>query len=111
MTIHIELEDDEEQMLIERARLTGRDLGGYVHQLLKDHIRGDSDNLRQQGDKGDKFEAAVDDENLIDHDAIESCARAVTGQEAPSLDDVRRILAKITGSMTQVVVEEREDRF
>lgn len=108
MTIHIELNPDEERMLRERARVIGRDLGGYVHQVLQDHIRENSDDLRQQENE---FRVALEAENLIDHEAIESCARAVAGKEVPSLDDVRRMLAKITGSMTQTVVEEREDRF
>jgi putative addiction module CopG family antidote len=50
-------------------------------------------------------------ENLIDYEAIESCAREVEGKDVPSIEEVRRMLAKIPGSMAQAVIEEREDRF
>ena len=39
MTITIELRPDEEQVLRERARTSGRELPDYVHQVLEDHIR------------------------------------------------------------------------
>jgi putative addiction module CopG family antidote len=50
-------------------------------------------------------------EDLIDYEAIESCTREVEGQEVPSIEEVRRMLAKIPGSMARAVIEEREDRF
>ncbi len=39
MTITIELRPDEEQMLRERARTSGRELPEYVHHVLEEHIR------------------------------------------------------------------------
>jgi putative addiction module CopG family antidote len=48
---------------------------------------------------------------LIDWEAIESCAREVEGKDVPSIEEVRRMLAKIPGSMAQAVIEEREERF
>jgi hypothetical protein len=50
-------------------------------------------------------------EDLIDDEAIESCAREVEGKEVPSIEEVRQMLSKISGSMAQAVIEEREDRF
>ncbi len=50
-------------------------------------------------------------EDLIDYEAIESCAREVEGKDVPSIEEVRRMLSKISGSMAQAVIEEREDRF
>jgi putative addiction module CopG family antidote len=47
----------------------------------------------------------------IDEEAIEYCTREIAGKEIPSLEDVRRALAKIPGSMAQVVIEERGERF
>ena len=35
----------------------------------------------------------------------------VQGKDVPSLEQVRRRLSKIPGSMAQAVIEEREDRF
>jgi len=50
-------------------------------------------------------------EDFIDYEAIESCAREVEGKDVPSIEEVRRLLSKIKGSMAQAVIEEREDRF
>jgi len=50
-------------------------------------------------------------EDLIDWAAIESCAREVEGKDVPSIEEVRQMLSKIPGSMTQAVIEEREERF
>jgi putative addiction module CopG family antidote len=50
-------------------------------------------------------------EDLIDYEAIESCAREVEGKDVPSIEEVRQMLSKIPGSMAQPVIEEREDRF
>lgn len=40
MTINIELRPDEERVLRERARQSGRDVSEYVHLVLKEHIEG-----------------------------------------------------------------------
>jgi hypothetical protein len=40
MTIHIELRPDEERVLRERARQSGRDVSEYIHLVLKEHIEG-----------------------------------------------------------------------
>jgi Arc/MetJ-type ribon-helix-helix transcriptional regulator len=50
-------------------------------------------------------------EHLIDYEAIAYCAREIEGKDVPSIEEVRRILAKVPGSMAQAVIEEREDRF
>ena len=96
MTINIELGPEEERALLERARISGRDLAGYVRRILQEHIRPPGQGSGQ--------------EDLIDYEAIESCAREVEGKDIPSIEEVRAALSKIPGSMAQVVIEEREDR-
>jgi len=49
-------------------------------------------------------------EDLIDHEAIAYCAREIAGKDVPSIEEVRRMLSKIPGSMAQAVIQEREDR-
>jgi hypothetical protein len=109
MTLNIELRPDEERALMERARLSGRDLADYVHEILQEHIR-----TRGQGSdaNGGPGEAMLTLEDLIDEEAIESCAREVQGKEVPSLEEVRAATSKIKDSMARVVIEEeRAERF
>src|SRR5262245_11675814 len=47
----------------------------------------------------------------IEYEAIAHAAREIEGKDVPSIEEVRRILAKVPGSMAQAVIEEREDRF
>jgi hypothetical protein len=102
MTIQIELRPEEERALLERARLSGRDLPGYVHQVLQTHI--------QQAEGADKTTLTVED--LVDHEAVESCAREIEGKDVPTLDEVRAATSKIKDSMARVVIEEeRAERF
>jgi len=100
---NIELGPDEERALSQRARGSGRDLTEYVHQILQEHLRATS-----QDERAAATPPTLDD--LIDYEAIASCARAIEGKAVPSLDEVRRMLATIPGSMAQAVIEEREDR-
>ena len=107
MTINIELKPDEERALLERARTSGRDLAGYVHQVLEQHLR------TQEPVSGPQESANGADltlKDLVDWEAIESCAREIEGQNVPSIEEVRQRLAKIPGSMAQAVIEEREER-
>ncbi len=46
----------------------------------------------------------------VDHEAIAYCTRELEGREIPSVEEVRRMLSKIPGSMSQAVIEEREYR-
>ena len=72
MAINIELQPDEERALLERARMSGRDLAGYIHQLLQGHLRTPtSENDQTQGANG----GTPTLEDLIDYEAIESCPR------------------------------------
>jgi len=64
----------------------------------------------QDGSGADAAEQAAP-VDLIDHEAIACCAREVEGKVVPSIDEVRRMLSKIPGPMSQVVIEQREDRF
>ena len=107
MTIKIDLQPHEERALRERARMSGKDLAGFIHQLLLGHLRtatSDSDDT-----EGANVGASTV-EDLIDYEAIESCSREVEGKDVPSIKEVRQVLSKIPGSMAQVVIEEREDR-
>jgi putative addiction module CopG family antidote len=67
----------------------------------------DEDQLRYRADAAEP--APSDD--LTDYDAIEYCTREVEGKDVPSIEEVRRTLANIHGSMAQAVIEEREDRI
>jgi putative addiction module CopG family antidote len=76
--------------------------------VLQDAVR----RFRQQdqaGCRADHETATAQD--LIDYEAIEYCAREVEGKDVPSIEEVRRMLSKIPGSMAQAVFGEREDRF
>jgi Arc/MetJ-type ribon-helix-helix transcriptional regulator len=65
----------------------------------------------QQGDQpGPGSDEKAMAEDLIDYEAIKYCARELEGKDVPSIDEVRRFLAKIPGSMAQAVIEERETR-
>jgi putative addiction module CopG family antidote len=64
----------------------------------------------QDGGRAGDAERATP-EGLIDWEAIESCAREVEGKDVPTIEEVRRMLAKIPGSMARAVIEEREGRF
>ncbi len=108
MIINIEFQPDEERTLIERARSSGGDLASYIHQLLQGHLRTPT----PEGDEleaGDSPTSTSDD--LIDWEAIETCAREVRGKDLPSIEEVRQMLSKIPGSMAQAVTGEREERF
>lgn len=54
---------------------------------------------------GAELESFVEDE-----DFRKWCAEQV-GEQVPSLEDVRRTLSKIPGSMADVVIAERDERF
>jgi len=65
----------------------------------------------QQDDKpGPGSDEMAMAEDLIDYEAINYCARELEGKDVPSIEEVRRFLAKIPGSMAQAVIEERETR-
>ncbi len=48
--------------------------------------------------------------NLLCAAVSRYCARELEGKDVPSIEEVRRFLAKIPGSMAQAVIEERENR-
>ena len=48
--------------------------------------------------------------DLLDTEFMEWCARKATG-DVPSIEEVRQILSKIKGSMADVVIAERDERF
>jgi hypothetical protein len=107
MTINIKLRPEEEQALLERAQLSGRDLSGYVHQILLEHLRTPEHDLGQA-------EAANETpsiwQDLIDYQAVASCEKEA--DDTISLEEVRAATAKIKDSMARVVIEEeRAERF
>ncbi len=48
--------------------------------------------------------------DLLDTEFIEWCARKSEG-DVPSIEDVRQMLSKIKGSMADVIIAERDERF
>jgi hypothetical protein len=107
MTIHIELQPEEEKALRERARLSGRDLAAYVSKVLQEHIQTPE---RGAGGDEDRGEAALNLEDFIDHDAIALCEREA--DDSITLEEVRAATSKIKDSMARVVIEEeRAERF
>src|SRR5262245_22584024 len=68
--------------------------------------------FRQEDQDGGHAGYAEDDTptDHIDWEAIESCAREVEEKDVPSIEEVRRMLSKIPGSMARAVIEDREDR-
>jgi predicted DNA-binding antitoxin AbrB/MazE fold protein len=48
--------------------------------------------------------------DLLDTEFIEWCARK-SEADVPSIEEVRQILSKIKGSMAEVIIAEREERF
>jgi hypothetical protein len=107
MTINIELQPEEERALLERAQVSGRDLGGYVHQILQEHLRATEHRLGQvQAANG----APRSWEDLIDYEAVASCEKEA--DDSISLEEVRAATAKIKDSMARVVIaEERAERL
>jgi hypothetical protein len=107
MTITIELRPDEERALLERARVSGSDLAGYIHQVLQRHLRTPGpDGALDEAANG----AAPTLEDLIDWEAIASCEKEA--DDTVTLEEVRAATSKVKDSMTRVVIEEeRAERF
>jgi hypothetical protein len=101
VTIHIELKPEEERVFLERARLSGRDPARYAQQIIRDHIG---------TPPGETEPATPTLENLIDHEFVASCAQP-NGGNVPTIEEVRKILAKVPGSLSEEIVADREDRF
>ncbi len=101
MTINIELRPEEERALLERARMSGRDLAGYVRRILRKHIRPAG---QGSGQEGAADEATLTLEDLIDYEAIASCEKEA--DDSITLEEVRAATSKIKDSMARVVIEE-----
>jgi hypothetical protein len=101
MTINIELQPEEERALVERARLSGRDLAAYVRKVLQEHIQTPD---RGAGSDEGSGEAALKLEDFIDHDAIALCEKEA--DDSITLEEVRAATSKIKDSMARVVIEE-----
>jgi hypothetical protein len=107
MTINIELKPDEERALLDRARVSGRDLAGYVHQVLEQHLRTSEPESRPE-ESANGANPTLED--LIDWEAIASCEKEA--DDSITLEEVRAATAKIKDSMARVVIEEeRAERF
>jgi hypothetical protein len=108
MTIHIELKPEEERALLERARRSGRDPEQYIQELVRDHIQASAEvGVRHEDLAGGT--ATLDD--LIDHEFVADCARETQGTGIPTIEEVRRMLSRIPGSLAEEIIAEREDRF
>jgi hypothetical protein len=106
MTIPIELEPDEERALLERARVCDQDPVQYARQIIRDHIG----TLPRETTPEGTTPAKPALEDLIDHEFIASCARQDSG-DAPTIEQVRKALSKIPGSLAEEIIADREDRF
>jgi hypothetical protein len=105
MTIQVELKPEEEQALLERARLSGRDPAQYLQELVRDHIRAaPPEDVREAG-----CAKGIDD--LIDHEFVAECEREIEGKDVPTIEEVRQMLSKIPGSLAEEIIADREDRF
>jgi hypothetical protein len=101
MTIQIELKAEEERAFLERARQSGRDPAQYAQQIIRDHIGGPPHDT-------DRARTTVDE--LIDDELVAACAEP-DGEDVPTIEQVREILAKVPGSLAEDIIADREDRF
>ena len=107
MTINIELNHEDEQALVERAKMSGHDLVGYIYQVLQQHLRTPEPGSGQ-GEPANGATPTLED--LIDYEAIASCEKEA--DESITLEEVRAATSKIKDSMARVVIEEeRAERF
>ncbi len=104
MVIHIELAPAEEAALIARAQLCGRDPSDHVHQLIRDDLAS-ADQVRDEAVANRRKPTP---EDLLDHEFIAQCAK-VDSREVPSVDEVRRALAKIPGALSEEIIADRGD--
>jgi hypothetical protein len=80
----------------------------YVQELVRDHIQASPEaNARDEDPAGGT--ATLDD--LIDHEFVADCAKEIQGKDIPTIEEVRRMLSKIPGSLAEEIIAEREDRF
>jgi hypothetical protein len=107
LTINIELSPDEERALLERARMSGRDLAGYIHQILHEHIRTPAQDSGQD-QAGNKAKFTLQD--LIEYKASASSQKEA--DDSITLEEVRAGTSTIKDSMAHVVIQaERAERF
>jgi transcriptional regulator with XRE-family HTH domain len=107
MTINIKLRPEDESALRERARMSGRDLAGYLGLVLEEHLRGSRPDIGPVEPAGATSPTL---EDLIDWEAVASCEEEA--DDEISLEEVRAATSTIKDSMARVVIEEeRAERF
>ena len=106
MTLAIELSPEEEKLLLARARQNGRDPVEYAQQIIRDHIGSRSDQTVENPPT--KAKPSLD--GLIDHEFVAACA-IHSGEDVPTIEEARQILAKVPGSLAEEIIADREDRF
>jgi hypothetical protein len=100
-----ESKPEEERALLERARLSGRNLVQYAPQILRDHIGSPA---RETAEEADGAKPTLED--LVDYDAIAYCEKEA--DDSITLEEVRAATSRIKDSMARVVIEEeRRERF
>ena len=100
MTIQIELKAEEERAFL-KHRQSGRDPAQFTQQTIRDHIGSPPHDIEQAGTTLDE---------LIDDAFVAACA-GPDGEDVPTIEQVREILAKVTGSYAEDIIADREDRF
>ena len=101
MTIQIELKAEEERAFLQRRRQSGRDPAQYAQQIIRDHIGSPPHDIER---------ARTTLDELIDDAFVAACA-GPDGEDVPTIEQVREILAKVTGSLAEDIIADREDRF
>lgn len=106
MTSRIELLPEEERAFIDRARLNDQDPAQFARQVIRDCLASwSSGSTLLEG-----RQASPGLEALIDSDFVADCARG-HGERVPTIEEVRKILARIPGSLAEEIIADREDRF
>lgn len=87
----IRLSEEQKRLIAERADRNGQPWQTVLQEALA-------------------LESAKDEEGL-DIEFMDWCAEQVRGKDVISLEEVRRILAKCSGSLAQDIIADREDRL
>ena len=100
MSVTITIPADLERQMLGKAKASGQQLEEFALDALRKAVEAPSPATATNG---------VEDESWLDTEYMAAC-----GKEADSnvtLESVRQILAKIPGSISDVIIAERDERF